>query len=591
MKKIFPIIYALLAGMAVVAHAQTESAEPAPAAISAPVDAPLVPEQPAPIEPPVMSEFPSAPSYSPAPTPAPADAALVPSGTPTMPPSAMDVTMPTAGGLSPSAPGTTSMVTDFQGDEVGQVLRLLARQAKINLVVSELIAGTVTMRLENVTPLEAIRVICTSKNLILDELGGVYYVKTQQEKAAEPTKSDFYTFSFAMAEKIAPLLQSQLRSGVPPQFDSRTNTIFYRESESNMDAIKTFLETVDTPTQQVMIEARLVEVTVNPNQSYGINWAGVFGSKDKATIYKIGGSIPIDDGGPLDGATYNENTGSFSLGDFVGVPENSNPFSGTIRAFAGQFAIMSMPQFSATLRLLNEDKDAEFLANPRVVAANNMTAKIQITRNQPVPQLNFNEQTATSVFGGFEDKVFGNTLEVTPSVNKDDFITMNVKPEISNKVADATFVFRGDTVVSPIIDTRVLESSVLIKSGDTLAIGGLLQDEVTKGRTKVPILGDIPILGYAFQERLNGRTKRNLLVFVTPTIIKQGYGTGLENQVTGVHHSAEEYADPNGWRNNARGAVRWVPTSNRQVAADAAAPGIAPQPKKAEIRKNASTTR
>jgi len=228
--------------------------------------------------------------------------------------------------------------------------------------------------------------------------------------------------------------------------------------------------------------------------------------------------------------------------------------------------------------LLNEDSDAEFLANPRVVTADNQQAKIEIIRNQPVPQLNFNEQTATAVFGGFQDKKFGNTLVVRPSVNKDNFITLAVKPEISNKVADATFVFAGATVASPVIDTRSLESNVLIKSGDTLAIGGLVQDEVTKGRTKVPIVGDIPILGYLFQEKLNARTKRNLLVFVTPTIIDQRYGTGLEDQVSGLHHTGEEYADPNGWRNNAKGAVRVVPTSNRQVVADYPKPGIPPAP-------------
>ena len=110
--------------------------------------------------------------------------------------------------------------------------------------------------------------------------------------------------------------------------------------------------------------------------------------------------------------------------------------------------------------------------------------------------MNFNEQTATAVFGGFQDKKFGNTLLVRPSVNKDNFITLTVKPEISNKVGDADLHFAGATVASPIIDTRSLDSNVLIKSGDTLAIGGLLQDEVAKARTKVPVLGDIPMLGY-----------------------------------------------------------------------------------------------
>jgi general secretion pathway protein D len=252
--------------------------------------------------------------------------------------------------------------------------------------------------------------------------------------------------------------------------------------------------------------------------------------------------------------------------------------SDIFNSIAGQFAILSVPQMSATLRLLNEDADAEFLANPRVVTADNQQAKIEIVRNQPVPQLNFNEQTAQAVFGGFQDKKFGNTLLVRPSVNKDDFITLAVKPEISNKVGDQAFVFAGATVTSPIIDTRSLDSNVLIKSGDTLAIGGLLQDEQTKARSKVPVLGDVPIFGYFFQEKLNARTKRNLLVFVTPTIIDGRYGTGLEDQVSGLHHSGEEFADPNGWRNNARGAVRLIPTSERQLAADYAKPGIPPAP-------------
>ena len=111
-----------------------------------------------------------------------------------------------------------------------------------------------------------------------------------------------------------------------------------------------------------------------------------------------------------------------------------------LECLAGQFAILSVPQMSVTMRLLNEDSDAEFLANPRVVTADNQQAKIEVTRNQPVPQLNFNEQTATAVFGGFQDKKFGNTLIVRPSVNKDDFITLTVKPEISNKVGDAPFI-------------------------------------------------------------------------------------------------------------------------------------------------------
>ena len=480
-------------------------------------------------------------------------------------------------------------VREFQGDDVGQVLRLLARQAKINMVVSEAVAGTVTMRLEDVTALQAIAIIVKAKSLFMDKIDNVYYIKTAAERTAEPTESDSYQFSYSRAKDIAPLLASQLASKDAPQVDERTNTIFYRETRSNIDNVRKMLVQIDKPTKQVMIEARLVEVNANPKQSYGINWAGTFGSSSEAKTFRYGGSNPA--GAPT--TSINPVTGEvttvpgtppfFKFDDSTGqlLPRdwflNALP-GGGLNALAGQFAILSVPQMSVTMRLLNEDSDAEFLANPRVVTADNQQAKIEITRNQPVPQLNFNEQTATAVFGGFQDKKFGNTLIVRPSVNKDNFITLAVKPEISNKVGDLPFTFAGATVTSPIIDTRTLDSNVLIKSGDTLAIGGLLQDESAKARTKVPIMGDIPILGYLFQERLNARTKRNLLVFVTPTILDQHYGTGLEDQVSGLHHSGEEYADPNGWRNNAKGAVRLVPTSQRQLAADYPKPGIPPAP-------------
>jgi len=506
---------------------------------------------------------------------------------------------PAAQKSTTSAPGTTTgpgesdantdnggvAVREFQGDDVGQVLRLLARQSKINMVVSEAVVGTVTMRLEDVTALQSIAIIVKAKGLFMDKIDNVYYIKTPAEKTAEPTETDNFQFSYARAKDVAVLIAPQLSSKEAPQVDERTNTLFFRETRSNMDNIRKLLAQVDKPTKQVMIEARLVEVTANPRQAYGINWAGAIGSATNPQTIKFAGSQP---GGPPtttvnpDGTTttvpgsppqgkYNPLTGALIGSDFF--------FDKALNAIAGQFAILSAPQMSVTLQALNEDSDAEFLANPRVVTADNMQAKIEIIRAQPVPQLNFNEQTAQSVFSGFQDKKFGNTLIVKPSINKDSYITLAVKPEISNKVGDQLFnVPGGGVVASPIIDTRALDSNVLIKSGDTLAIGGLLQDEVTKSRTKVPIMGDVPVLGYFFQSRANVRVKRNLLVFVTPTIIDQRYGTGLEDQVSGVHHSGEEYADPNGWRNNAKGAVRLVPTSNRQNAADYPKPGTPPAP-------------
>ncbi len=181
-------------------------------------------------------------------------------------------------------------VREFQGDDVGQVLRLLARQAKINMVVSEAVTGTVTMRLEDVTALQAIGIIVKAKSLFMDQIDNVYYIKTGAERTAEPTESDSYQFSYGRAKDIAPLLASQLSSKDAPQVDERTNTIFFRETRSNIDNVRKMLAQIDKPTKQVMIEARLVEVTANPRQSYGINWAGVVGGSTNPQTFRYGGS-------------------------------------------------------------------------------------------------------------------------------------------------------------------------------------------------------------------------------------------------------------------------------------------------------------
>src|SRR5438874_2592920 len=310
-------------------------------------------------------------------------------------------------------------VREFQGDDVGQVLRLLARQAKINMVVSDQVTGTVTMRLEDVTALQAVAIIVKAKGLFMDQIDHVYYIKTPAEKTAEPTESDSYQFSYSRAKEVAPLLASQLSSKDPPQFDERTNTIFFRETRSNIDTVRKLLVTIDKPTKQVMIEARLVEVTANPLQSYAIDWSGTVGSASQGKTFSYGAPR----------STSTSTGGNIPLSDLaLGNPANPNILGNFSKLIPGQFAILSVPQMSATLRFLNEDADAEFLANPRVVTADNLQAKIEINRAQPVPQLNFNEQTATAHFGGFQDKKVGNTLLRTPSINKDNFVTLKVKP-------------------------------------------------------------------------------------------------------------------------------------------------------------------
>ncbi|CAN5812285.1 hypothetical protein BH20VER1_BH20VER1_10360 [soil metagenome] len=151
-----------------------------------------------------------------------------------------------------------------------------------------------------------------------------------------------------------------MQSKEAPQIDERTNTIFYRETSSNIDSIRRLLVQIDRPTKQVMIEARLVEVTANPRQNYGINWAGVVSNKTLGYGGGAAGGAGGGGGGGGAGGAVNTPIGNFNLGN-----ENNNNLIGNFSRLAmGQFAILSIPQMSVTLNALNEDSDAEFLANP-----------------------------------------------------------------------------------------------------------------------------------------------------------------------------------------------------------------------------------
>src|SRR5205809_7249050 len=160
------------------------------------------------------------------------------------------------------------------------------------MVIGEQVNWNVKIPLKEFTALQANGINVKAKGLFMDQIDTVYYIKTPAEKTAEPTESDNYQFSYARAKDISPLVASQLASHDPPQIDERTNTIFFRETRSNIDNIRKMLVQIDKPTKQAMIEARLVEVSADPVQAYGINWAGTGGSATAPKTVTYGNPMP-----------------------------------------------------------------------------------------------------------------------------------------------------------------------------------------------------------------------------------------------------------------------------------------------------------
>ena len=213
---------------------------------------------------------------------------------------------------------------------------------------------------------------------------------------------------------------------------------------------------------------------------------------------------------------------------------------------------------------MSQDQDTELLASPRVVTTDNGKAKLSIAKQVPIPNFTFSEQTASLQISGFTYKDIGIILNVTPRINKNEYVTLEVSPEASSQTGNQPLTSgQGNTVNIPIVSTRQATTTVLIKSGHTLAIGGLMQTDVDDSYTKVPLLGDIPGVGRLFRSKSLSKTKRDLLIFLTPTIIAPDAKTGLEANYNGFP-AEEVYAND-----------KWMPKDNakpRQLLKAPAAP-------------------
>ncbi len=446
--------------------------------------------------------------------------------------------------VPPSPPvETTTKATDtkskksvitFENADLRVVLQAMARQAKMSLIIPDDIKGVVTARLVDIPVERAMKTILESKGFSLIELDGVYQVKSKESIAAEPTKTEIFQFAAAAAKEIKPTVEKLLTKAGNVQLDERSNTLVITDVPSNLAKLIPILKTLDTPTPQVLIETKLMEMTRNPRESIGLNWTSLSsyqvklatptaaltgtGTDNTASSHLEAGITRSGDAGAIGATTAGRAGGILTPIGFAGYP------------FA---AVVDAPAFGVIFSFLLTDSDTELLGSPKVITADNKEAVIRIAQQEPIPNFTFNQQTASFVISGFEFKDVGNILKVTPHVNKDNFITMDVTPEVSTVAANGrNFALPGGSVTIPLISIRTLTSRVMVKSGNTLALGGLLESNSTRAYTKVPFFGDIPGLGELFRSRDLNKTKRNLLIFITPTVIGADGGTGYEDQYT-----------------------------------------------------------
>jgi len=462
----------------------TPAATPAPAA-----EAPAMPAAPSAETPAAPPAEPAAPAAS-APAPAPAAPAAVAVQSPVIPVIIMD-----------DVPLTDA-------------IKNLARQAGLNYMLdpkvsfgqpdaSGKIVGqpTVSIRWENITAEQALMALLNNYNLELVDAPRTHIARitTKDPAAPDPLITHIIQLKYAGASNVVPSVQTVLtdkRSKVIA--DVRTSQLVVLATEKEQNGVEELIRKLDTPTRQVLIEARLLETSMNPKTTKGLDWSGTLQSQHLA---------------------FGNNLGA-AKGGGQPTPVTSGPklLFDTAKGFNPATAFLDADGLSATLSFLNANSDAKVLSEPRTVVLDNDTADIEVGQNYPI--VNVTAGTANTT-GGSQITYSNLTvkLEVTPRISANNFINLKVRPKVLRLDSVQTFTVGGSPFDVPIFDTRILNTTVMIPSGNTLVMGGLVQDNQIQGTTKVPILGDLPGLGAAFRSKSKQRNKSNLIIFITPTVV------------------------------------------------------------------------
>ena len=434
------------------------------------------------------------------------------------------------------------LVIDYNEAEMQTVLRTLSARAKLNLVLSDEVTGKVTVHLEGVTFEEAMRLIAESKGFAFVKDKNVVRIRTKESIEAEPLEVRTVVLNYSRAEELKKTLDGMLPARGKIQVDTRMNALVISDTPTSQLKLIPLVTTLDSQTSQVMIEAKFIETLKNPHKDLGVNWAGTL------VNHSVSFGAPSSSSSGGGGASASTTPGATLPVQFIkAASTKASPWMYS--------AMLDVGSAQATFSFLSQDTSSELLANPRVVTTDGTKAKLNITQQYPLPQFQYSEQTASMQINGFSYKDIGILLNVTPRINKDGFITLDVNPQVSSSTAVKKFQTGTSTFDIPIIETREATTTVLIKSGNTLAIGGLMRTDASDTYTKVPLMGDIPGLGALFRSKSLDKLKRNLLIFLTPTIVTADAKTGIAS--TGYEQYSNGVPNEEVYVND-----KWLPKDN-----------------------------
>ncbi len=428
------------------------------------------------------------------------------------------------------------LTMNFQDLETRAVLQLIADFSDLNIVVSDTVQGSVTLRLQNVPWDQALDIVMTTKGLDMRRNGNVIIVAPAEEISArekadleaqealqtlEPLRSEFIQVNYAKAAELADLIKGDNMNTLMSErgsvaIDVRTNTLLVNDTARSLENIRRLVTTLDIPVRQVSIETRVVIVNDDYSRDLGVRFGSTI-VKDNSSdgiISMTGNSQGSDTivGSALDNL---QNNGTPFP---VTVPPINNRYNVNLPIAnpAGSFALAILDSdylVDLELTALQAEGNGRIVSTPRVIATNQREARIEQGVEIPYQESSSSGATTTQ----FKEAVL--SLQVTPQITPDDRIIMDLlvtKDSVGEVVPSATGGF------VPSIDTRSVTTTVVVNDGETVVLGGIYETELRDTINKVPVLGDIPGLGYLFRSHSNVNNNAELLIFVTPKILRDG---------------------------------------------------------------------
>ncbi len=423
---------------------------------------------------------------------------------------------------------------NFQNIPVRSVLQLIADVSDLNIVVADSVRGNLTLRLTNVPWDQALDIVMDARNLDKRQNGNVIWIgptqeianreqqllKAQQDRRIlEPLQTVLIPMNYSKAVDMKVLIEESTNA-VDTEYgllsergsvtvDERTNTLLITDTADRIVEIRELLTELDYAVRQVQIESRIVIATSDFAHDLGVRFG--------ATVLHRGNNIGViaADGNAADIINPAINPRDDGLLDIPGYPgryQVNLPSTNQNSATLGLTFLTSNVILDLELSALESEGEGEIISTPRVVTANQAEAFIQ--QGVEIPYENSTSSGATAV--QFKEAVL--ELKVTPLITPDNRIQLDLAVK-QDTVGEIFQTSRGGSV--PSIDTREVNTQVLVENGDTIVLGGIFQDARTSNEEKVPWLGDIPYLGGLFRRRSNDIGKRELLIFVTPTIIEE----------------------------------------------------------------------